>query len=143
MGPLVTARGLWSCGAWAQKLRQRIQSTRGLSGCGVWLQLLWGTQPGDWTHTMKWSPHSVRCKSIISYRYRVVVAPSAVPDSLPPLDCSVPGLPVLHQLLGFPQTHAHCVADAIQPAHPLAPLLLLPSIFRNRKKESFPSDENT
>ena len=72
MGPLVTARGLWSCGAWAQKLRQRIQSTRGLSGCGVWLQLLWGTQPGDWTHTMKWSPHSVQCKSIISYRYRVV-----------------------------------------------------------------------
>ena len=72
MGPLVTARGLWSCGAWAQQLRQRIQSTRGLSGCGVWLQLLWGTQPGDWTHTMKWSPHSVQCKSIISYRYRVV-----------------------------------------------------------------------
>ena len=39
------------------------------------------------------------------------------------MDCSTPGLPVLHQLLEFAQTHVHWVGDAIQPSHPL----LLPS----------------
>ena len=42
---------------------------------------------------------------------------------------STPGLPVHHQLLESTQTHAHWVSDAIQPSHPLSPLLLLPSIF--------------
>ena len=45
-----------------------------------------------------------------------------------PMGCSTPGLPVHHQLLGFTQTHAHRVGDAIQ--HPIlcSPLLLLPPI---------------
>ena len=38
-----------------------------------------------------------------------------------PLDCSLPGFPVLHHLLGFAQTHFHWVSDAIQPSHPLSP----------------------
>ena len=42
---------------------------------------------------------------------------------------STPGLPVHHQLPEFTQTHVHWVGDAIQPSHPLCPLLLLPSIF--------------
>ena len=29
----------------------------------------------------------------------------------------------------FPQTHVHWVSDAIQPSHPLSPVLLLPSVF--------------
>ena len=37
-----------------------------------------------------------------------------------PIDCSTPGLPVLHHLLQFPQTHVHRVGDAIQPSHPLS-----------------------
>ena len=37
-----------------------------------------------------------------------------------PMDCSMPGLPVHHQLLGLTQTHAHWVGDAIQPSHPLS-----------------------
>ena len=36
-----------------------------------------------------------------------------------PMDCSMPGLPVHHQLLELAQTHVHWVADAIQPSHPL------------------------
>ena len=36
-----------------------------------------------------------------------------------PVDCSIPGLPVHHQLLEFTQTHVHRVCDAIQPSHPL------------------------
>ena len=35
------------------------------------------------------------------------------------MDCSTPGLPVLHYLLEFAQSHAHCVDDPIQPSHPL------------------------
>ena len=35
------------------------------------------------------------------------------------MDCSIPGLPVLHQLLELAQTHAHWVSYAIQPSHPL------------------------
>ena len=37
-----------------------------------------------------------------------------------PMNCSMPGLPVHHQLLEFTQTHVHLVSDAIQPSHPLA-----------------------
>ena len=47
-----------------------------------------------------------------------------------PMDCSMPGLPVHHQLLEFTQTHVHWVGDVIQPSHPLSspslPALNLP-----------------
>ena len=36
------------------------------------------------------------------------------------MDCSMPGLPVYHQLPEFTQTHVHRVGDAIQPSHPLS-----------------------
>ena len=36
-----------------------------------------------------------------------------------PMDCSMPGLPVHHQLPELTQTHVHGVGDAIQPSHPL------------------------
>ena len=36
-----------------------------------------------------------------------------------PMNCSMAGLPVHHQLLEFTQTHVHRVGDAIQPSHPL------------------------
>ena len=37
-----------------------------------------------------------------------------------PMNCSMPGLPVHHQLPEFTQTHDHRVGDAIQPSHPLS-----------------------
>ena len=37
-----------------------------------------------------------------------------------PMDFSMPGLPVHHQLPEFTQTHLHCVSDASQPSHPLS-----------------------
>ena len=37
-----------------------------------------------------------------------------------PMDCSMPGLPVHHQLPESTQTHDHWVGDAIQPSHPLS-----------------------
>ena len=36
-----------------------------------------------------------------------------------PMDCSMPGFPVYHQLPELTQTHVHGVSDAIQPFHPL------------------------
>ena len=36
-----------------------------------------------------------------------------------PMDCSMPGLPVHHQLPELTQTNVHWVGDAIQPSHPL------------------------
>ena len=37
-----------------------------------------------------------------------------------PMNCSMPGLPVHHQLPEFTQTHVHRVGDAIKPPHPLS-----------------------
>ena len=37
-----------------------------------------------------------------------------------PMDCSMPGFPVHHQLLELAQTHVHQVGDAIQTSHPLS-----------------------
>ena len=37
-----------------------------------------------------------------------------------PMEHSMPGLPVHHQLLEFTQTHVHRVGDAIQPSHLLS-----------------------
>ena len=45
------------------------------------------------------------------------------------MDCSMPGLPVHHQLPELTQTHAHWVGDAIQHLILCHPLLLLSSIF--------------
>ena len=44
------------------------------------------------------------------------------------MNCSMPGLPVHHQLMEFTQTHAHRVGDAISHLILCCPLLLLPSI---------------
>ena len=38
-----------------------------------------------------------------------------------PMNCSMPGLPVHHQLPEYTQTHVLWVSDAIQPSYPLSP----------------------
>ena len=42
------------------------------------------------------------------------------PTLCDPMNCSMPGLPVHHQLPEITQTHVHRVGDAIQPSHPLS-----------------------
>ena len=55
-----------------------------------------------------------------------------------PMDCSMPGFPVHHQLLELAQIHMHQVGDGIQPSHPLSspspPAFNFPSIrvFSNK-----------
>ena len=51
---------------------------------------------------------------------------SSVTQSCPtlcdPINCSMPDLPVNHQLPEFTQIHVHWVGDTIQPSHPLLSL---------------------
>ena len=45
---------------------------------------------------------------------------SFMSDALKATDCSVPGVPVHHQLPELAQTHVHQVSGAIQPSQPLS-----------------------
>ena len=55
---------------------------------------------------------------------------SFVSDFLPPHVLQhTPAFPLLHHLPELAQTYIHRISVAIQPPHPLSPLLLLPSIF--------------
>ena len=48
-------------------------------------------------------------------------ATQSCPTLCNPMDCSMPGLPVHHQLLELAQTHVHQVRDALQPSPLLSP----------------------
>ena len=54
--------------------------------------------------------------SSVQFSHSVV---SALGD---PMDCSMPGFPVHHQLPNLAQTHVHRVTDAIQPSHSVSSL---------------------
>ena len=62
---------------------------------------------------------------IISYFMVKVNLPSVqlVTQSCPtlcePMDCSMPGFSIHHQLQEPTQTHVHRISDDIQPSHPL------------------------
>ena len=57
-------------------------------------------------------------------KYLALVQFSSVAQSCPtlfdPMNRSMPGLPVHHQLPEFTQTQVHRVSDTIQPSHPLS-----------------------
>ena len=66
---------------------------------------------------------------LLGFLYQFLFSCSVVSDSLNPVDCSMPGFPVHHQLLELAQTHVHWL---VKPSNYLIlcrPLLLLPSIF--------------
>ena len=73
--------------------------------------------------------------SVASYPHFSLVAQSCL-TLCDPMDCSMPALPVHHQLPEFTQTHVHWVSDAIQPSHPL----LSPSPTFNLSSVSFSND---
>ena len=64
------------------------------------------------------------CDTASSYtNHQNLQPPSSVqsrPTLCDPMNCSMPGLHVHHQLLEFTQTYVHQVSDAIQPFHPLS-----------------------
>ena len=56
--------------------------------------------------------------SLRSVQFRSVA--QSCPTLCDPMNHSMPGLPVHHQLPEFTQTHVHRVSDAIQPSYPLS-----------------------
>ena len=50
----------------------------------------------------------------------VSLVAQSYPTLCNPVDCSMSGFPVHHQLPEFTQTHINWVSDAIQPSHPLS-----------------------
>ena len=64
-----------------------------------------------------------------SQKLRLIDVCCSVAKSSPtlcnPMDCNMPGFPVLHYLHEFAQTQVHWVGDSIQQSHPL----FLPSSF--------------
>ena len=59
------------------------------------------------------------------YGYCCCLVTQSCPTLCEPMDCSMPGFPVLHHLPEFAQIHVHWVSDAIQPSlSPSSPLAL-------------------
>ena len=54
------------------------------------------------------------------YKIQFRSVTQSCPTLCDPMNHSMPGLPVHHQLSESTQTHAHRVSDAIQPSHPLS-----------------------
>ena len=55
-----------------------------------------------------------------------------------PVDCSMPGLPVLHYLPKLAQNHVHWIGGAIQPSHPLSSLS--PPAFSHSQHQVFSNE---
>ena len=53
------------------------------------------------------------------YMYQFSSVAQSCPTLCIPMNCSMPGLPVHHQLPESTQTHVRQVGDEIQPSHPL------------------------
>ena len=66
---------------------------------------VWGPPPAapGWCHCVQFSSVAQSCPTLCD-----------------PMNRSMPGLPVYHQLPEFTQTQVHRVGDAIQPSHPLS-----------------------
>ena len=123
-----------------------METWRGENGLGV-PKVTWGpsksagayTRPpesrGLWTFSTKgqtvntlgmWAVPSLSQmlnSALVAWK-QLSVQSSSVAQSCPtlcdPMNRSMPGLPVHHQLPEFTQTHVHWVGDAIQPSHPLS-----------------------
>ena len=91
-------------------------------------------------HKTSWFLSSVNTFMPVSHYHLSSVAQSLshVWLFVTPMDYSMPGFPVHHQLLELAQTHVHWVGDSIQPSHPL----LSPSpAFNLSRIRSFPMSQ--
>ena len=112
----------------------------------AWVKRSTDNEKSKWTQTILWNltwrvvwsvseARSLICKwkkeemkEIIFHKSRVGLVKhlqfSSVPQLCPapcsPMDCSMPGLPVHHQLPELAQTHVHQVGNTIQPSYPLS-----------------------
>ena len=68
----------------------------------------------------------LQCNDMVKCKYQFISVAQLCLTVCDPMNHSMPGILVHHQLPESTQTHVHRVSDAIQPSHPL---LLLSSIF--------------
>ena len=80
-----------------------------------WTKCRW-----DKKHTRRKNADVSPSISIVTQNQFSPVQSLSCPTLCIPMDFSIPGLPVHHQLPEFIQTHVHWVGDAIQPSHPLS-----------------------
>ena len=60
------------------------------------------------------------CQEVFSFSsVQLISVAQSCPTLWDPMNCSMSGVPVHHQLLEFTQTLVHRVSDTIQPSHPL------------------------
>ena len=102
-----------SCGSQQTKFLQRWEYQTTLHSC-VSQQTEKFLKDGN-SRLPHWLPEKPVCRS---GQFSLVT--QLCPTLSDPMDCSMPGLPVHHQLLEFIQTHVHWIGDAIQPSHPLS-----------------------
>ena len=81
--------------------------------------------------------HFISFYTMSTYQIRSVA--QSCPTPFDPMNCSMPGLPVHHQLLEVTQTHVHQVRNAIWPSHPL--LSPSPPAPNPSQHQSFPMSQ--
>ena len=105
-------------------------SVRGISRQGYWSWLPFfapgdlpdaGIEPVSWVAWLGGRFFSTETpgKPYICF-FCSCLAAQLCPALCDPVDCSMPGFPVLHHLPKFTQTHVHWVSDATQPSHLLS-----------------------
>ena len=72
-------------------------------------------------------------------QYQFSLVTQSCPTPCDPMYCSMPGLPVHHQLLKFTQTHVHWVGDAIQPSSHYHPTISSSLVPFSSRLQSFPA----
>ena len=83
------------------------------------------TERGSYVHQR----HIKHVPSNLIHQFSSVQLLSHVQLFVTPMDCRMPGFPVLHYVLKLAQTHFHLIGYTMQSSHALSPLFLLPSIF--------------
>ena len=89
----------------------------------VWWGLL-----GSQTAVFSLCPH-IWDRELPGVCFQLISVAQSCPTLCDPMNRSMPGLPVHHQLPEYTQTHVPCVGDASNQLILCRPLLLLPSIF--------------
>ena len=91
---------------------------------------------------MGFHPTEQLCNEKAKHHFSSVQSSSVVqsyPTLCKPMNCSMPGLPVHHQIPEFTQIHVHWVGDAIQPSYPL--LSPSPPALNPSQHQSFPMSQ--
>ena len=71
----------------------------------------------DWVTELNWATFTFTFFLVMWRQYQLTQSCAALCD---PMDCSMPGFPVYHQLPKLTQTQVHRVSDAIQSSYPLS-----------------------